>query len=371
LRVVEAQILPVIDRVYEASVDTSAWPTALAEMAALVNAPIASFLSMDRATVDADIHAFFGVSQEMIEQYLGGYDRLDILASDAMQRPAGIIYTEQSYPDPQIYYRSQVCNEFFLPNEATHLLGTIPIKDAARGTGIAFRRSERAGPFGPTEIALFEHLIPHLRRALQVYRQLTEVATLKTGIEAALDRIWHGVVLIDESGRILHMNKAAGAIVAQRDGLSACHRLLGARCSGEADRLHKLIAEASRSGGGGGAMRVARPSGSPAYELLIGPLPTDTLSNGNGRGAIVFIRDPRNPPPPDLSRLIALHGLTTAEARLAAALAEGHCLDEIAARFNISVCTARTQLKQVFDKFGVRRQAEVVSRIVASLTMAP
>lgn len=67
----------------------------------------------------------------------------------------------------------------------------------------------------------------------------------------------------------------------------------------------------------------------------------------------------------DLSQelLMANFGLSKTEARLSATLASGRTLAEYARENGISRNTARNQLSIVFDKTGVRRQAELVARI--------
>lgn len=62
-----------------------------------------------------------------------------------------------------------------------------------------------------------------------------------------------------------------------------------------------------------------------------------------------------------------LFGLTAAEARLAAALGEGHALKDIQARTETSLHTLRNQLKQIFQKTDTHRQSELMRLIHASL----
>ena len=63
------------------------------------------------------------------------------------------------------------------------------------------------------------------------------------------------------------------------------------------------------------------------------------------------------PPITQVSRSL---GLTEAEARVAALLADGHSPDTIAQLNGTSITTVRTQLVQVFRKLGVARQNDVV-----------
>jgi DNA-binding CsgD family transcriptional regulator len=66
-------------------------------------------------------------------------------------------------------------------------------------------------------------------------------------------------------------------------------------------------------------------------------------------------------------KLIQLFGLTRVEARLAARLANGQSVEEIANEFSVSLNTARTHLKSIFNKTGVRRQSELVALLLTSV----
>jgi DNA-binding CsgD family transcriptional regulator len=60
-------------------------------------------------------------------------------------------------------------------------------------------------------------------------------------------------------------------------------------------------------------------------------------------------------------------GLTPAEARLTLQLVAGETLRSAAAKLRISYETARSQLKNIFNKTGTCRQAELVVVIVTAL----
>jgi DNA-binding CsgD family transcriptional regulator len=60
------------------------------------------------------------------------------------------------------------------------------------------------------------------------------------------------------------------------------------------------------------------------------------------------------------ARLSDLYGLTRAESRLAAKLAQGRSLEEAASMLNITIETARSYSKRVLSKTGAKRQSELV-----------
>jgi DNA-binding CsgD family transcriptional regulator len=68
-----------------------------------------------------------------------------------------------------------------------------------------------------------------------------------------------------------------------------------------------------------------------------------------------------------IDRLRCHFGLTPAEARLAVHLVTGESLRSAAAKLSISYETARSQLKNIFNKTGTGRQAELVVVILTAL----
>jgi DNA-binding CsgD family transcriptional regulator len=77
--------------------------------------------------------------------------------------------------------------------------------------------------------------------------------------------------------------------------------------------------------------------------------------------AMVILIDPdTRSRTPEMS-LRSVFRLTEAEARLATQLAFGNSLESVADQFGIAKETARSQLKSIFAKTGVHRQAELVA----------
>ncbi|MGH8681932.1 MAG: helix-turn-helix transcriptional regulator, partial [Burkholderiales bacterium] len=104
------------------------------------------------------------------------------------------------------------------------------------------------------------------------------------------------------------------------------------------------------------------------HQLLVLPLRPDTPLAGTWQRplALLIVVDPRAGASVGLDKHQALFGLTQAEARVAAALAQGKSLEEFARSAHVSTHTARAQLKAALEKTGAHRQAELV-RVVLSL----
>ena len=82
----------------------------------------------------------------------------------------------------------------------------------------------------------------------------------------------------------------------------------------------------------------------------------------DGRRCVaVWILHHAFPLAPEPETLVRLFDLSKAEAQLCVALVQGKSLSECARLGDVSVTTVRSQLHQVFEKTGARRQGELVA----------
>lgn len=116
----------------------------------------------------------------------------------------------------------------------------------------------------------------------------------------------------------------------------------------------------------GRALAIARDDRLP-LTVLVAPLRPAREGFGAALpAAIVFLRDPERPTPMSLI-LQGLFGLTPAEAAIAALLAGGRAVEDIAARQRIAANTVRVHLKSIFTKTDTTRQAQLVALILCSV----
>lgn len=87
-----------------------------------------------------------------------------------------------------------------------------------------------------------------------------------------------------------------------------------------------------------------------------------------GSYALLVLTPVSAPAAPPIELMRSLFDLTASEARVARGLALGETLDEIAASGGVAMSTVRSQLRQVLEKTGCARQAEVVS-LLANVTL--
>jgi len=185
--------------------------------------------------------------------------------------------------------------------------------------------------------------------------------------------------LLDERGHISFANRTARQVLQEADGL----RLRALRPN---DPLGRLMADDAREQAAieaviaeclrpaslqaahfSRALSVSRPSGRRGYVLQVAPLPSrnEFLLGSKPARAIAFLTDPDAAPRFDEGLLRRTYRLSPAEIRLAELLCGGESLAVAAEHSGIALGTARTQLKSIFKKTGVSRQAQLLKLLLA------
>jgi DNA-binding CsgD family transcriptional regulator len=268
--------------------------------------------------------------------------------------------------------RTEFYCDLLRPQHLHHSIGIVALKRNTVNHSLTLLRARSKGAYSAQEQQLLTLLGPHLYQALSIRRRLgTFEATLR-GVEAALDRIAVGVVLLNTRGSVLAINRKAQEIFRQADGLALGLQGPSAFRSAETRRFRALLGSATRSTRDameppGGAMRISRPSGRRPYWVRATPLLLKDARPGDDTMALLFVSDPedeREAPTKALQRLLQL---TPTEARLTGLLLRGMSLADAAEELNITKETARTHLKRTLSKTGTHRQAELVQLCLSNL----
>ena len=145
------------------------------------------------------------------------------------------------------------------------------------------------------------------------------------------------------------------------DGLLDRDGALDASLPADRSRLRRLLRRALPHLWGeaprGGSMTVQRPSGRSRLELHVSPVGAGAADFGGRRAAVlVLVVDPAHRPRIDAARVVTTLGLTPSEGRVAALLAEGLKVREIAATAGWSENYVRWLVQQVYRKLDVSGQ---------------
>lgn len=218
--------------------------------------------------------------------------------------------------------------------------------------------------FSRSEGELFGLLLPHLRRAVKINRDISELQVENQAFASVLERLPIGMAVVDSAGRVYAKNRRLDSILDIDNGLCIEQGILQA--SNREDKVALLeIIEQVNAGPDDNVGKAIRLSSSTPVSLLVLPL-FQTESSKDSNRAIVFVASIASDISIEPVTLIKMYGLTKAEARLTIALAKGSTLEEASEQFHVSRHTLRTQLKSIYSKTSCRRQAELMVKILTS-----
>ncbi len=225
---------------------------------------------------------------------------------------------------------------------------------------------ERAYDKGPVEaeiIARLDPLRPHLARAALFSARL------------GLERARAAVEALARVGLPAAICNHAGRVVAANDRFAECAPsvTIGARdvihFSGA--RAHALFTDGLAGVGTAQSIPVARTPECDAFVFHMMPLHGSARDVFSGAAWVVFATFLSRSKAPGVALLQGLYDLTPSEARIAERVTAGHDVQGIAALLGVSPHTVRAHMKSIFNKTGVRRQAELVSLLAISSFEGP
>ena len=226
------------------------------------------------------------------------------------------------------------------------------------------------GGWSSDNVKMIEHVLPHIRQFVRVRHALLRAEALGASFADLLDNTEVGVIYLDRRGMIVETNARARAVLRQGDGLSDRGGFLRARLPADDAKLGKLLARALPKSGATAAsdsMAVTHSPGLPRFALHVNPVVVHQMDFGARRiAALVLVVDPESKPhiAPDL--LSATLGLTEAESRVAAALAAGNSVTDIAVATRRQESSVRWLVRQMHTKLGISRQADLVRMVLSA-----
>ena len=365
----------VFSSLYEAALDDARWPAATAELEEAVGADGNALIVGEGLGEDVRIHfARYLRRGENVEDQAREYFNVYHPHDEGMPRlrrlPHGQlvrvrdVYSEEELKTSPAY------------NEGLRGLGSrngLYVRfEGPDGLRIVWGAGDPVGGgWESAQLRLIERLLPHIHRSILIRQALAAADALGAGLAGLLDNDRIGVVQLDRGGRVLEANGPALEILRRGDGLLDRDGALDAVLPADRSRLRRLVGRALPEWWGespsGGSMTVQRPSGRARLGLHVSPVGDAEADFGGRRvAALVLLIDPVRRPRIDAQRVAKTLGLTPSEGRMAALLAEGLKVREIAAAMGWSENYVRWLVQQVYRKQGVSGQVALVRQVLAA-----
>ncbi|KAA3622807.1 MAG: hypothetical protein DWQ08_12325 [Proteobacteria bacterium] len=281
--------------------------------------------------------------------------------------------TRKDLVDDAYFRKTEIYNDFLRPLSLEQSL-VVPLEGVVEDSNfLSLLRSERRGPYTTHDIDTLAPLVRHIQKAVVLQRKLIYHDRNALESSMVLDRIDHGIAFVDASRRVVHMNRAAQAVVESGDSLGIDrHGFLYAADESDENKLATAIDSAIHPAAVPGLetssiIPIRRENDKRPLEVMVSPaLPERYLDIGRNIRAVLVIADPEARIAIPGSYLKERYGLTVTECNIALALANGITLNDYCEQANVSLSTARTQLKRLLHKCGVKRQPDLIRLLLRS-----
>ncbi len=353
-----------------------------------------------------------GFSQESLELWESKFINKDEIGKRMMQMKlffSGNICTERDlFPtkkEYQAYLDSPIYRGYAGPNDLHHNCVGVVFEgspDLPATVYSAWRGVNDAG-FNQDDREWLGILISHISRAMGIMIRF-DTARLQTAtLQATLDRMKFGVVMLNDEFQVIHLNRAAQTVLKRNDGirLNDCNVL-----DSRPEDTHIQVPQQRVTKIKGNVKKhiytlaswlnsykylpedaqqhflhcitISRKSklmdgcfGSQKrnqYVVQCAPLPESEILNSYNASAryAVFITDPQAVKLPSIEKLAAIYGLSDKEANISLAFVEQGSYRGVAHELGISENTVRWHIKNIYPKLGIYKLADLV-RLVTDL----
>jgi DNA-binding CsgD family transcriptional regulator len=272
------------------------------------------------------------------------------------------------------FLQTQFYKEWVAPQGLADCLNVILDKTSTTVAMFCVFRTEQQGVVDGEMRSRMQMVIPHIRRAVLINRLFDRVESNVGMFSDLLDEIEAGIFLVENLGQLNYANETGRNLLLSGDLL----RDAGGRITANDPQADNMLRQSFAASADGdlalGVQGIAVPLLSQNGAQYIGhvlPLTSGkrigTSSTGSNVVAALFIRKASigNPLPPEVIR--RAYNLTPSELRVLLAIVEIGGVPEVAPALGVAVTTVKTHLKRLYEKTGVKRQADLV-KLFASYT---
>lgn len=366
-----------IDLIYDAVEHPARWKAFYEELQSAIGVQSIHVLALDKrhGTLSYSDGANMPVEGELA--YMQQYRFIDPRLPVILERPLGDWIHCHEILSEEVVARHPFYQDFLIPHDRRYM-SACKLVDAPEATVLLAILSSRAqGPLPAPTVAFLERLLPHFRRACRIGLQNFVYSTQALVGHMLVNKLRQPVILMSTAGEVMHTNDAARELLRStplvrvedgklrlpgrhledlRKGCEALEQALKVAAAGSEEPLPP------GAGGQFSSMRISeREGGDSVYAFYTVLSPQGAMGTFGLRPVVMLMfYHPQSAPAIDPGLLYAVFGLSPAESRIAAMLAEGLSLKQIAQVNGTQHETVRKQLKAIYQKTSTNRQPELI-----------
>jgi len=348
--------------IYQGAIEDKPWQSLLSQLNNLFKADIAALLIVSRQQQDDHyqlsrvVHAQAGNTTLEAIKLWALPDPFQHIAADT---PVVVNHTMQDAPplDPAI---GSVIAMNICAKDNSELLLKLRIMRAAEQP-----------LFTAEDAATAATLVDHFKLALQLLDQMAIKKIERNAFADAINQFMLGTLILDRHGKIVASNRVARDTIEHHPSLLIKEGALIIADRYTNEQLYKALENIERGHGSDKPLPrtiTVNPSNSLTLGLMVRPVRAeDAHTHPVHAHAVVFISDSQGIGKISAATLKDLFGFTGSESRVAAYLANGHSLTEAAQALSISVNTAKSHARNIYEKTGVNKQTKFIQLVSNSV----
>lgn len=363
------ELLRIVGLLYDSVIDDGPWLTALQGVVNFTGGSGLAHVVADPRSQSVTSVQAVSVDPLFSKRYVEHYASKEVRLPPALTYDVGTVLTEGMLIEKRELERSEIYQDFLLPSSVPHFMFAWLRKQPHQFQTISIQGTKRHGAFQKDAMARYSLVMPHLVRALRLRDRLILARQTENAHHALFESLPFGVVLFDETERVIHASLAAETLLRTADGLYYSKGRIRARNLADDQRLQQVLyavchSRATRTIAGDTVIvrrsNILRP-------LVANVFPVNALEHATLSSipaGLMLIVDPEQSPRPRESVIQRAFVLTRAEATLANTLFEGATLRDAARALNRSINTCKSQLKSIFAKTGCGSQVQLAKKLL-------
>jgi DNA-binding CsgD family transcriptional regulator len=366
------KLLGLIGRVYEAATDPSQLNTFADEISREFGSEMTILYVIQgppQRSTDLLVAATANFDEWTHPSYTGYYRARDIWSPFVLKQPDGTMHA-RAHIDQALLHKSEFYNDFCQKAGFGHVLTS---KFAVRSDVgmVNLTRPIHKPEFDERDRQRLEILAPHVQRAVQIQQRLSAAEKERALTHEMLERLDVGIMILEVDSRLVFANAIARRVLQSGHDVTIAQGRVRPRYEAKNPRFAKMVRDAASTSIGqgtsaGGFLSIQRPESAP-LALLVSPYPAPEGTPGHEWGAaLILFADPDVRTPVPERALAQMFGLSPAQTRLVATLVAGETMADYADAVGVTMNTAKTQMRQIFLKVGVNRQADLIRAVAAN-----
>jgi len=351
-----------VSSAYESVLHEESWGVALEHLTTLTGANSSTYVMINNSV--PEIVEAHDLDPVIMQSYNSEFASFDPFHGDIMHSAISRVVHDKREVDQAFIAQSIWFQEFYRRHQIQSMIALPLFENGNLAGSFNIQRSVGQGDFSDQEVLVLNQIMPHLVRASQISTKMNALRRSAEYSNTVLNTLTLPVLLLEEDGRVVLVNQAAEKLIQRESSLGLRQNRFSVINNGTLVNL-KLSSRITN-------IIIQRGDGRKPLRMTTLPLAPRSILNASWqRPMYLIIFDDSELIPVSLNQLLpTLFNMTSSEVRVCIAIGcEGFSPQECSDLFGVTINTIRTQIRGVYTKMGVKRQAELV-RMLTMLNMA-